>query len=119
MRQQSRVRGMAAVAHQMLLPSAVHLPEDIPSLVQDTYGWEEQDVIPETEESERALELYQMKEKSKRENAGQFLILPPKKRTVLAGPAVLDNWMRDERARSESQARAAVRDGDPPSRCWS
>ena len=98
---------------QMLLPSAVHLPEDIPSLVQDTYGWEEQDVLSETEESERALQLYQLKEKSKRENAGQFLILPPKKRTVLAGPAVLDGWMRDERARSESQARAAVRDGDP------
>ena len=98
---------------QMLLPSAVHLPEDIPSLVQDTYGWEEQDAIPETGESGHALRQYQLEEKSKQERASQFTILPPKKSTAFSGPGALDNWMRDERARSESQARAAVRDGDP------
>lgn len=98
---------------QMLLPSVVHLPDDISSLVQDTYGWEEQDALSETEESKHALKQYQLEEKSKQERASQFTILPPKKRKVLTKSAVLDDWMKEEGAHSESQARAAVRDGDP------
>lgn len=97
---------------QMLLPSVVHLPDDISSLVQDTYGWGEHDVLSETEESDHARKLYQLEEKSKQERASQFTILPPKKRTSLTKPGVLDDWMREEGAHSESQARAAVRDGD-------
>lgn len=98
---------------QMLLPAVVHLPDDISSLVQDTYGWGEKDVLSETEESELALKQYQLEEKSKQVRAGQFTILPPKKCTGLTKPGVLDDWMREEGAHSESQARAAVRDGDP------
>ena len=104
---------------QMLLPSAVHLPEDIPSLVQDTYSWEEQDVIPQTEESELALQLYQLKEKSKRENAGQFLILPPKNAPFWPGPRP---WMIGCGTRGPApNPRPAPLSGTetPPSRCWS
>lgn len=98
---------------QRLLPTAVRLPEDISSLVQNTYGWGEQDVLSETEESKHAWELYQLKEKSKQERARSFTILPPRKRKTLSRPEVLDDWMGKEGAHSETQARAAVRDGDP------
>ena len=98
---------------QRLLPSVVRLPEDISTLVQNTYGWGEQDVLSGTEESKHAWELYQLEEKSKQERAGQFTILPPRKRKTLSRPEVLDDWMKDVGAHSETQARAAVRDGDP------
>lgn len=57
--------------------------------------------------------------KSPSKRAGQFTILPPRKRKTLSRPEVLDDWMKDVGAHSETQARAAVRDGDPPSRYWS
>ena len=98
---------------QRLLPSVVRLPEDISTLVQNTYGWGEQDVLSGPEESKHAWELYQLEEKSKQERAGQFTILPPRKRKTLSRPEVLDDWMKDVGAHSETQARAAVRDGDP------
>lgn len=98
---------------KMLLPSVVHLPGDIPDLVQDTYHWEEHDRLPETEESKLALETYLREKKSKQDRAGQFTILPPQKRSRLPARNTLDDWMKEEAARSEAQARAAVRDGDP------
>lgn len=97
---------------QELLPSVVQLPEDIPTLVQDTYGWEKDDVLRETAESQSALEVYQLAQEKQRDKARGYVILPPKV-SRLPWENVLDDWMRDESARSESQARAAVRDGDP------
>ena len=94
-----------------LLPPVLHLPEDIPTLVQDTYRWEEKDVLPETEESLRALQDYRLAQEKMRARAGSFAIAPPKD-SRFAWRNVLDDWMREEGAGSEAQARAAVRDGD-------
>ena len=85
---------------------------DIPTLVQDTYRWEKDDVLRQTAESQSALEVYQLAQEKKRDKARGYVILPPKV-SRLPWKNVLDDWMRDESARSESQARAAVRDGDP------
>ena len=38
---------------RQLLLDRIELPTDLPRLVQDTYGWEEGDVLPETAESRR------------------------------------------------------------------
>lgn len=60
-----------------------------------------------------ALKLYLQEMQSKQERASQFTILPPKKRLSPSKHYVLNDWMKEEGARSEIQARAAVRDGDP------
>ena len=95
-----------------LLPQVLHLPEDIPALVQNTYQWEEQDVLSGTEESRQALQVYQLEQGKMRERAGAFAIAPPRISRYDCRN-VLDDWMQEEGARSETQARAAVRDGDP------
>ena len=69
-------------------------------------------MLRETAESQSALEVYQLAQEKKRDKARGYVILPPKV-SRLPWKNVLDDWMRDESARSESQARAAVRDGDP------
>lgn len=96
-----------------LLPSAICLPEDIPTLVQNTYGWAEHDVLQETPESLAALTQYENEQALKKQNADAFTILPPEEHPRYPQRDVLDNWMSAEGAHSDAQARAAVRDGDP------
>lgn len=98
---------------ERLLPDHVSLPEDIPRLVQDVYGWETEDCLPESEESLRAREAFELRQKEMENRAGAFVILPPRQGSSVFGPDTLDDWMRETAAISETAAQAAVRDGDP------
>lgn len=92
-----------------LLPDRITLPDDISALVQNTYGWKEQDPLCETAESAKMKALYLEEQGKKKERAKTFAILSPADSLSDA----LDDWMHDLSARSDAQARAAVRDGDP------
>lgn len=98
---------------ERLLPDHVSLPEDIPRLVQDVYGWETEDCLPESEESLRAREAFELRQREMENRAGAFVILPPRQGSSVFGPDTLDDWMRETAAISETAAQAAVRDGDP------
>lgn len=96
-----------------LLPQSIMLPQDIPRLVQQTYGWEPEDSLPRDEQSEKARIEYANQQDIKARRAEQFAILPPEEHTKLPERNVLDNWMCDIAALSDVAARATVRDGDP------
>ena len=98
---------------RQLLPQAVVLPQDIPQLVQDTYGWEEKDVLPQDTDSVRRREEYLLKRGKQEQKAAAFLIQPPTEHRLRPRRNVLDNWMNGEQKGTEAAARAAVRDGDP------
>ena len=98
---------------RQLLPQAVVLPQDIPQLVQDTYGWEEKDVLPQDTDSVRRREEYLLKRGKQEQKAAAFLIQPPTEHRLRPWRNVLDNWMNGEQKGTEAAARAAVRDGDP------
>lgn len=98
---------------RQLLPQAVVLPQDIPQLVQDTYGWEENDVLPLDTDSVRRREEYLLKRGKQEQKAAAFLIQPPTEHRLRPRRNVLDNWMNGEQKGTEAAARAAVRDGDP------
>lgn len=98
---------------RQLLPQTVVLPQDIPQLVQDTYGWEENDVLPQDTNSVRRQEEYLLKRGKQEQKAAAFLIQPPTEHRLRPRRNVLDNWMKGEQKGSEAAARAAVRDGDP------
>ncbi len=98
---------------RQLLPQTVVLPQDIPQLVQDTYGWEEKDVLPQDADSVRRQEEYLLKRGKQEQKAAAFLIQPPTEHRLRPRRNVLDNWMKGEQKGSEAAARAAVRDGDP------
>ena len=93
-----------------LLPDSFCLPKDIPQLVQDTYGWEREDPLPQGEESLRLQMEYETQQKDKKERAQNYAILSPKESLERHS---LDDWMHDEFVHSDAAARAAVRDGDP------
>ena len=97
----------------LLLPGTVQLPGDIPRLVQDVYGWETEDCLPESVESLRAKQEFELKQKEKEARANAFVILPPRPGRSLFGPDTLDDWMHETAAVSDTIAQAAVRDGDP------
>ena len=91
-----------------LLPDALSLPTDLPRLVHDTYGWEEEDVLAK-ERDKAVYEVYHKRDLGKRDRADNFVIHGPE-----AWPFdTLDDWMTDDVARTDAAARAAVRDGDP------
>lgn len=98
---------------RQLLPQAVVLPQDIPRLVQGTYGWEEKDVLPQNADSVRRREEYLLKRGKQEQKAAAFLIQPPTEHRLRPRRNVLDNWMNGEQTSTEAAARAAVRDGDP------
>ena len=98
---------------RQLLPRTVALPQDIPQLVQDTYGWEENDVLPQDADSVRRREEYLLKRGKQEQKAAAFLIQPPTEHRLRPRRNVLDNWMNGEQKGTEAAARAAVRDGDP------
>lgn len=96
-----------------LLPAKINLPQDIPRLVQDTYGWETAEVLAKTAEADALLARYQTEQAKRKEKAEAYVILKPEDHSLLPGQDVLDNWIRDVSANTDTQARAAVRDGDP------
>lgn len=98
---------------RQLLPQTVVLPQDIPQLVQDTYGWEGKDVLPQDADSVRRQGEYLLKRGKQEQKAAAFLIQPPTEHRLRPRRNVLDNWMKGEQKGSEAAARAAVRDGDP------
>ena len=98
---------------RQLLPQAVVLPQDIPQLVQDTYGWEEKDVLPQDTDSVRRREEYLTLQRSQQGRAENFAIQLPDEFPDFPELNVLDNWMSGEQKGTEAAARAAVRDGDP------
>ncbi len=98
---------------RQLLPQTVVLPQDIPQLVQDTYGWEEKDVLPQDTNSVRRRKEYLALQRSQQGRAENFAIPLPDESPDFPELNVLDNWMSGEQAGSEAAGRAAVRDGDP------
>ena len=98
---------------RQLLPRTVALPQDIPQLVQDTYGWEEKDVLPQDADSVRRREEYLALQRSQEGRAENFAIPLPDEFPDLPELNVLDNWMNGEQKGTEAAARAVVRDGDP------
>ncbi len=98
---------------EALLPPCITLPDDIPALVQDTYGWEERDRLTETEDSRRAKEAYDFRQESRRAKAEHYTIRPPEEHPIFPERNVLDNWMQDTGAGSDMAAQAAVREGEP------
>ena len=98
---------------RQLLPPAVTLPRDIPRLVQDTYGWQENDVLPQDADSARWREEYLLAQGKQQQKAAAFLIQPPVEHRLRPRRNVLDDWMSGEQKGTEAAARAAVRDGDP------
>lgn len=98
---------------RQLLPRTVALPQDIPQLVQDTYGWEEKDVLPQDTDSVRRREEYLTLQRSQQGRAENFAIPLPDEFPDFPELNVLDNWMSGEQKGTEAAARAAVRDGDP------
>ena len=96
-----------------LLPERIVLPNDIPGLVQRTYGWEEHDILMETEHSAQMKHAYRLQQAIKKQRADAYVIPKPPMHSSVSNPEVLDNWIKEEGARSDAAARAAVRDGDP------
>lgn len=97
---------------RQLLPERITLPDDIPKLVQNTYDWEEADVLKEDEHSNSMRQAYLLQQARKQQRADAYVIPKPNTHSSLSKPEVLDNWISEEGARSDAAARAAVRDGD-------
>ena len=95
-----------------LLPKSIALPDDIPRLVQDTYGWEAEDCLAPDARSEQARQAYALAQQRQSVKAGAFAILPPESHRDTRRN-VLDDWMQDAQDGGEAAACAAVRDGDP------
>lgn len=95
---------------RQLLPKELKLPDDIPHLVQDTYGWETRDCLCEDEQSNRAKARYDKEQKDKEIRAERYAILSPKESL---GRVSLDDWMHETDVQSDIAARVAVRDGNP------
>lgn len=91
-----------------LLPDAFSLPTDLPRLVHDTYGWEQNDPLF-AERNEAAYEAYRNLRYRQQDSAGNFVIQGPDDSL----DDTLDDFLADTAVRSDAAARAAVRDGDP------
>ena len=98
---------------RQLLPDRIELPTNLPRLVQDTYGWEEGDVLPETAESRRFREKYCFQQQEQARRAEAFAVQMPEDHPEFPSLNTLDDWMCDAGPGTEAAARAAVRDGDP------
>ena len=92
------------------LPQSIQLPEDISPLVQQVYGWEQE--APGGAQGEEMRCVYEQTQEKKKKRAEAYLVPQPEEHR-LAQLNTLDDWMQNEGARSDPEARAAVRDGDP------
>lgn len=95
---------------RQLLPTKLKLPDDIPRLVQDTYGWETEDCLCEDTQSRLAKARYDKEQQDKKTRAERYAILSPQESFDRVS---LDDWMHETDVESDVAARAAVRDGDP------
>lgn len=91
-----------------LLPDAITLPADLPRLVHDTYGWEQNDPLA-AERNDPAYEAYRKFQRDQRSKASSFVILGPDDPI----DETLDDFLANSAVRSDPAARVAVRDGDP------
>ena len=96
-----------------LLPQHISLPDDIPRLVQDTYGWEPKDCLAPDARSGQAKQAYELAQREQSRKADAFAVLPPESHPLFPQLNVLDDWMQDAQDGRDAAARAAVRDGDP------
>lgn len=90
-----------------LLPNVLTLPADLPRLVHDTYGWEQNDPLA-AERNEAAYDVYRNRQANQREGAGNFVIQGPDDTL----DDTLDGFLADALVRTDTAARAAVRDSD-------
>ena len=91
-----------------LLPDRLTLPADLPRLVHDAYGWEQNDPLA-AERNKPAYEAYCNRQANQRDGAGNFVIQGPDD----ALDDTLNDFLANALVRTDTAARAAVRDGDP------
>lgn len=95
-----------------LLPEQITLPTDIPTLVQDTYGWKEKDVLAENSQSAAMSQKHETEAADRTRRAEGYAIpAPPRRGKTRAGS--LRGWLQEEAACNEAGAYCAVRDGTP------
>lgn len=90
------------------LPDIVSLPESIPSLVESVYGECDNSLL--TEEEKEMLQEYTLDQQKKEDRADQFCICPPSISKYAALNTI--EGMLDTSVTENSDAEAAVRDGD-------
>ena len=92
-----------------LLPDAITLPTDLPRLVHDTYGWEQNDpLVAEYDSSTNEyMQEYELQRKKKETKAEQYAIVRPRE-----SKKWLDGLLRKLPVSTDIAARAAVRDGE-------
>ena len=96
-----------------LLPKTIHLPDDIPNLVQDTYHWTEADPLADRMDVQNAKEAYEIDQK-KREHSAQTYCMPePREEEDEPSMNTIHGYLSDDIGSSEAYAEARVRDGDP------
>lgn len=95
-----------------LLPAEICLPDDISPLVQKTYSWQQGDTLPADSASKKMQADYENRQDILQKSADAYLVPRPKVSRHLP-KNTLDDWMCVDMARKESDARAAVRYGDP------
>lgn len=96
-----------------LLPETIHLPDDIPNLVQDTYQWTEADPLADRMDVQNAKEAYEIDQKEREQSAQNYRLPAPyenKRRPWLNN---IHKYLKDDIGSSEAYAEARVRDGDP------
>ena len=96
-----------------LLPQSVTLPGDIPQLVQETYGWEPSDSLAPDDQSEAAKADYSTRQGTQKEKAKHFCVPKPENHFRYRNRDILDGWFQNAAGINDSNAQAAVRDGDP------
>lgn len=96
-----------------LLPQSVTLPGDIPQLVQETYGWEPSDSLAPDDQSEAAKADYSTRQGTQKEKAKHFCVPKPENHFRYPNRDILDGWFQNAAGINDSNAQAAVRDGDP------
>ena len=92
-----------------LLPETIHLPDDIPNLVQDTYQWTEADPLADRMDVQSAKEAYETKLAEKQLNASAFLLNSP---IVSRRTKTFHRFLNRDKGASEMEAEASVRDGE-------
>lgn len=92
-----------------LLPDALSLPTDLPRLVHDTYGWEQNDPLSAEYDSsvKEYMQKYELEREEKKGKAEQYAMIRPRE-----AKRCLDGLLRRLPVYTDIAARAAVRDGE-------
>ena len=95
-----------------LLTEKVVIPDDIPILVQKTYGFDDMSMFDEvTEPIKAAKERHELKIAKMKHRAENYLLSRPYDEET--EDSTLDEWLNDTVRISDAYAEKAVRDGDP------